>query len=1011
MTATPAKAKAFLARIKESVVDKEMEVSLETLFLTLLCLEIFQRGVVVTDEAPQDTAKILEAVRSVAGKSLLTANDTGGLPKPLLAGSSGIQGKLAEAIVSRLDDLEAPAFVSEFRQQSMNKQAVSPIIQRCQDVNDQRILVLIKLWDEENSCSVSDNGDTNTVLAVNLLALAEGSYYRAASFQPDAPPMWKRAWETHSERQRRRRGQVQTENQEELHWVSWGSIPALEALRRIIKAKGNARRASELSLHLTSAWLDATQHSLQKSSGPQSPSFTTKIEQAFVEPYRSMPLTDFVPDKTIAKVHKNLAEVVVSPEQMSLEDLFLCDILSLEVLHMENQVGIRQSIQDMEQQAKNRSSSLTSSQIEDKARETFFLSRLDDGQPPNDYEKANKFLQQLFAMDPETPGATQTKARAFAALYKFLSDQREAALAIQKSKKKSDTIVQECWYDLGKFVLSSISNYSSLTTIQAVQSHLATASVSERGCFEMISNLVSQVSWMTFSSHVKSSVAMPFETFAFEFANFVSSILSEEKRQEAAKTMAAAVSGKSRLEEQQYMNLRHVQFTSKCWLLLHQESLSSPSILDITNGLLSLLTTNEALIELDAYHGCTFLGALLSWSGLFRTPWEFCILPEARSMVQRARRMLKQAILSCNRKPLAIEEILLDVAEADAEVSGLKDRACQLYQRTLGSALLKENHAALVYVRARCYLGLARIADDTATDWAGKGLKELQAMSPDEGALFIWKNVGIQNTSLSFQIALSRHLIAGNLVAVGRFQEAGEFLQEAVKDAPTDQLASFSLGAFLLRMVFFHGHNSPEAQKAAQTQLLKAAKLDANKPGPFALLGYWYESKNDVKRSVGCFSKALVLDPSHPVAGRGMIRLADDATREKIIQRAITFPASLNGWAWLSIGISKAKLDGEDEIAVSALLKATRARDIEEPSSDSLSIFYSGPSRPSEAGSDELTTGLLELSACYRRLGRCSAELRTLQTALDISGEYATWSLLHACAQCKFVRPCGFHLD
>ena len=80
---------------------------------------------------------------------------------------------------------------------------------------------------------------------------------------------------------------------------------------------------------------------------------------------------------------------------------------------------------------------------------------------------------------------------------------------------------------------------------------------------------------------------------------------------------------------------------------------------------------------------------------------------------------------------------------------------------------------------------------------------------------------------------------------------------------------SFALGSFRLRLIM-DSLQSPSvtAIKEAQTQLLKAAKLNSNKPSPFALLGLWYEEEGDTIRSVGCFTKALLLDPAHPVAGR-----------------------------------------------------------------------------------------------------------------------------------------------
>jgi hypothetical protein len=49
-----------------------------------------------------------------------------------------------------------------------------------------------------------------------------------------------------------------------------------------------------------------------------------------------------------------------------------------------------------------------------------------------------------------------------------------------------------------------------------------------------------------------------------------------------------------------------------------------------------------------------------------------------------------------------------------------------------------------------------------------------------------------------------------------------------------------------------------------------------------------------------------------------------------------------------------------------------------------------------------------ELAACYRRLGRYTAAIRTFHAAIDQGGEEAPPSLLCACAQCKLERNYNF---
>jgi Flp pilus assembly protein TadD len=80
--------------------------------------------------------------------------------------------------------------------------------------------------------------------------------------------------------------------------------------------------------------------------------------------------------------------------------------------------------------------------------------------------------------------------------------------------------------------------------------------------------------------------------------------------------------------------------------------------------------------------------------------------------------------------------------------------------------------------------------------------------------------------------------MADSLVRKGRCEEAQSFLEAAVDDSPLDSDTAFALGAF-----YFNQERSSEVDKAAQLQLLKAAKLDPSEANPFALLGLWFEEK------------------------------------------------------------------------------------------------------------------------------------------------------------------------
>jgi tetratricopeptide (TPR) repeat protein len=303
-----------------------------------------------------------------------------------------------------------------------------------------------------------------------------------------------------------------------------------------------------------------------------------------------------------------------------------------------------------------------------------------------------------------------------------------------------------------------------------------------------------------------------------------------------------------------------------------------------------------------------------------------------------------------------------------------------------------------------CFCGLARAAqlgielNFSAEEYAQKSLKiTLESdLVTDAPGIYIWTSSSTLSTCIRNHLSVSRQLVADSLLRAGRPEQAQSFLEAAVRDSPMDAEAAFALGAFRLRMALLSKVKSPDAIKAAQIQLLKAAKLDAGKANPFALLGVWFEEQGDLKRALGCYSKALGGDPPNPVAGRGILRLQSFDESKAFIDAAINTNSPLNGWAWRAVGSHKVMVDGQDDLAVVALLKALRCRDIEVPRNEALGIFYqlSGGSVISERAG-----ALAELAMCYRRLGRFTAAIRAFHAAIEAAGESIASSVLCSCAQ------------
>lgn len=212
-------------------------------------------------------------------------------------------------------------------------------------------------------------------------------------------------------------------------------------------------------------------------------------------------------------------------------------------------------------------------------------------------------------------------------------------------------------------------------------------------------------------------------------------------------------------------------------------------------------------------------------------------------------------------------------------------------------------------------------------------------------------------------------------------------------------------------MVGNDGNNRSEAKKT-RTLLLKAAKMGMDtvaKPDPFALLGVWYESQKDASRAKGCYQKALAIDPSHPVAGRGFLRLPATGPEEQRLRTPCEDAAKqnspFNGWAWRVMGQRNTRGGdgGDDAAAAVCFQQALRCRDIQSSGNDALGTFYRDPASTSATSNKqqccEASETWTELAACYRRMGKYSAALRAYEAAYIVSDGNLSPNALCAWAQ------------
>jgi tetratricopeptide (TPR) repeat protein len=1000
MTTPPAKIKAFLAAVKETVLDAE-ECSLQECYLTLLRLEVLQRGVLVNETDP---SKILAEVRSTAGKALIE----GSVPKQILAGSAVMAGRCAEKAVQEMISK------GQTLEKIFDAALVKSAMDRCNEVEEDRLKIMLHL------ATPASDDESPIILQSQLWLIAEGFYYRAAFFQPDVPPMWKRAWDVIRDRKRailqQQSGLAGTDANKDVESASWESATALTNLRRITFTKGNSKRAAELSLLLAESLLDAPTQEQNKVFQP--------TIQAFVAPFRQTePLSA---DKRVKEATAALNDSSFDGVELSEDDALLRAILKLRIEFGSEESDIELQAQEEFDLAKNRGKvGVTLVKLRATVRRKKLAGSVED----SPLDASAQALRDALLVEPLTDVSVERAYRVrsgHALIGQYIHRQRDLAQAIAlvaNGKDKSG----RCWLSLAAFVEPILVAFQKTigwdsagdhdSRVGCIEGFLhSSSSAEEREMLQAATIVVPSIEWMCCARNQNKLVL---SLTLLSFTQDVLSVISN-KATKKFKELSSLSVVKSALDagEQDILILESALATTSVLLVLGTGG-SGRSIIA------AAVTRSEKADsgQRDGEFGSAFLEFLVSWSGIHQSPWQFCRLSEARKQVRKARACLERATSDWGRSASPLETILLDLGEADVEgtsfTGGMVGDARKLYEQVLDAvdrfSELQSVHRDMI--RSRCYSGLATLAlnhpgseEFESVGDIGKepdaiarmGLDLLQQLSlvSEMSPFSLWGSQSSTESAIRFQVAKSRQLIADALIRRGSATEAQKFLEDAVQDAPTDAGAAFAFGAFRLRMMFFGGERSSVSDKAAQIQLLKAAKLDSGKAGPFALLGFWFESFQDMKRATGCYSKALLLEPAHPVAGRGLLRLKDPDALKAIFDDAINSDSSLNGWAWRAVGLQKALMEDEDELAIVSLLKALRSRDIEHPEAESLAIFFSSPTQP-QLSSTEMVEVSAELAACYRRLGRYTAAIRTFHAAIERAGEEAPSSLLCACAQCK----------
>ncbi|KAL3921683.1 MAG: hypothetical protein SGILL_002620 [Bacillariaceae sp.] len=998
MAVPPAKIKAHLASIKGEFLDDNIDgaSSVEDVFEATFKMELLLRGVMV-----QDDKKLWSQIQDSVGKNLVTD-----LPKPLLAGMNVVAGRLMEKVYHQLQQAAMPE--STDRSTIIPKNQIDGAMQRAKDIEDKRWLILL-----------SPEHKTNN----EILQIALGYFSTAAQIQSDTPPMWKKVWDTWTLLRH-------TEMKYDVHPARvppFEAQVAIEHLVRIAASKGNAKRAADLQLRLVQSFLNTNRITLIKIAPQNKKKNAAKtVLEYFGDTSANNLDNDLLQltQKAVTTINEcqTYFEKQLHDPTSSINETLEYQALKVQAFVMQQDAKIQKEAKEMYDASQNRSPGKTT--LEECVRRCLecFLVTSDTKNTVDPFQNV-LFLSASMALRDSMIafwGAHDEK-KEDAPASSF--EQNLCFYWVQQSAKR----LGECagiigdktgsYYNPWKAVLDFV-----LPVLSEVERHdreighadwlrkqleesVDIDGPSSTSAMLLISTCVSmlpEIYWMMLGDC--DIVPQPLDSHMLFATKLLSLLIQTQEattkmRTHESKTSSAIGAKDLSIEALRMRSWKHAQATASCLVCS-----------DSNNPELISQITREAILSSKRKDTTAPLGLLrcfVAWGGWYQRPW-----PYSASLSDTRR------ILSCARsgqgRPLTkVEEVLLDLASADAELlnGGFADRASQQYSDVLlklEKIDLGTNVLALDMLQVHCYNGLAQSSqiagqsggvdhhESTYTHLALEKLGSLKS-STSRCQLSIWHLESTFCASKAHQLSVARQLTAEVLVQQGQPEEAMSFLEAAVTDAPLDAEAAVALGAFLLwSSLYSNKGNGTIDEKSAQVQLLKAAKLDPTKSNPFALLGLWFACKGDSQRALGCFKKSLRLDPCNPVAGRGILRLQGDENIQDFLDNATEHTSASNGWAWYAVGLNKAYKEGHDELAVVAILKGLRCRDVAQPKSEKLGSFFSCPG---EAPENEKAAALADVASCYRRLGRFTACIRAYHASIASAGDRVPSPVLLSCAQ------------
>jgi len=1010
----------------------------------LLISEISQRGVVIPLDATDD--QILAAIVNVAGKSLIDENN---VKSPLIAGAAAVSAMIAEKcadIALQLNDSFSIVILKEEQWASA--------FQRCRDVSDGRFISLLDIATKMNHLAKEGMNICHAnVMSLLLHRVAFGNFLRACAFSnPEQPPVFKRALESclkgqallaqHQihEDDRDNRG---NDDDDFSNYYTHDAIPPLLNLVRIALSKKNEKRANELYLRLVQSYIgDGESSGWVQVLSLDGSKLWNDINGSYIIPYKvgdnqnassgdNLQLLK-IQNAIKAKEFIDKVDDIHFDRESDLQLLLLHKLLVLQVMSAQEDLIVSIISNQRYVASVNRSglsvgtAATATAAFETQARKDLIAGKLrsNDVVKGLDYDSfsfdaASMDLCQFF-LSVKGNDLLHLPSSLVDAVCATIERQLERLIlvaqtvALDRISDDENEAVLQLWNNVFRLIeplLDSIAGKDEESIGKEIEqmpkSRQSLMVAASEGLFIYI--------WMTyFEGLVEKSHIDAADIVVSKVLTSMKEAQLDDKKNNDKFDLGAGKFFKINndlcvSEALKRMEMlfsvskyqRHLQSAGQDCNTTSQGVRKVEEIIEETIKMSKLVTESKMAKELSNKTGLPYMQFLTSWSGLFQSSWSQCNISEARSIIGYVRSSASDLKALWGRKLRPIEEILLDIGEADSECGVLQGGMLPLSRRLYYNALQKLGAAPgstiSIVLKAHCESFQLRMKSSQVAEVSDalcilQDYEETMKLSKLElctllchevdDRFYCWTSESIKY-AIGYHVSLQRHFLADILLKAAKVQDAQSILEEAVKASPMNYDAAFSYGAFLLQIAAYDKRCSdPDLMKKAQSQLLQSARLDVSKADPFALLGMWFEIQRDLKRSVGCYSKALLIDPSNPVAGRGILRVKKNTDLGSVFSRAMDNGIYQSGWAWKASGDHSAFVVGDYERANKCYQQALRSHDICNPKQFRLNTFFSIPGE-SFSTFKEYSNTWSALGASYRHMGKYSAALRAFQAAYE----------------------------